>query len=157
MLKRRFSGLTPVFLFVSLLVVACGRAEPTPDQPPGGMMNMAPPADLNTATTRTTDDGHFQITITSQLDPMVINQIHSWIVHVETPDGRPVDGATVTIDGGMPQHMHGFPTAPEVTEALGRGDYRVEGVRFNMGGWWEFKVIVEAGGQTDSVTFNIVL
>ena len=34
----------------------------------------------------------------------------------------------------MPEHNHGFPTAPRVTENLGEGDYLLEGMRFNMGG-----------------------
>jgi hypothetical protein len=33
----------------------------------------------------------------------------------------------------------------------------VEGVKFNMAGWWEMSFDITADGQTDSVTFNIVL
>ena len=91
------------------------------------------------------------------MNPPDINEIHSWTLHVETPDGQAVEGATVSIDGGMPQHNHGFPTSPEVTQDLGEGDYLIEGVRFNMTGWWEMKFAIEAGGQTDTVTFNLVI
>jgi hypothetical protein len=44
-----------------------------------------------------------------------------------------------------------------VTQGLGDGAYRIEGVRFNMGGWWELKVTIAAGGVTDTVTFNLDL
>jgi hypothetical protein len=71
--------------------------------------------------------------------------------------GGAIDGATFTIDGGMPQHGHGLPTRPRVTRALGAGCYEIEGVRFNMGGWWEFKVAIATDRGADTVTFNLDL
>ena len=71
--------------------------------------------------------------------------------------GGPVDDATIQIDGGMPQHGHGLPTRPRVTRALGNGLYEIEGVRFNMGGWWEFKLAINAPSGSDIVTFNLAL
>jgi hypothetical protein len=40
---------------------------------------------------------------------------------------------------------------------LGGGDYLVEGVRFNMAGWWEMKFDIQKDGQADTVTFNVVM
>jgi hypothetical protein len=57
----------------------------------------------------------------------------------------------------MPQHGHGLPTRPRVTRNLGGGVYEIEGVRFNMGGWWEFKLAISAPGGSDRVTFNLAL
>lgn len=71
--------------------------------------------------------------------------------------GMPVEGATISVDGGMPQHGHGLPTTPRVTRALGEGAYQVEGLKFNMGGWWEVKFRIEAAAGVDSVTFNLAL
>jgi hypothetical protein len=58
----------------------------------------------------------------------------------------------------MPQHGHGLPTKPRVTRALGNGDHLVEGMKFNMGGWWvvKFRVASSAAGA-DSVVFNLSL
>jgi hypothetical protein len=80
-------------------------------------------------------------------------------VHVRVVDaaGRPVDGAGMTVDGGMPQHGHGLPTRPRMTGGLGDGRYEIDGVRFNMGGWWEFKLAIRAHAGADSVTFNLDL
>ena len=72
-------------------------------------------------------------------------------------DGRAVEGATLAIDGGMPEHGHGLPTRPRMTRVLGAGAYEVEGVRFNMGGWWEFKVTITSERGADTVTFNLSL
>jgi hypothetical protein len=57
----------------------------------------------------------------------------------------------------MPQHGHGLPTSPQATEYLGDGRYLIEGVRFNMGGWWELKFSISAGQGDDSAVFNVVL
>ncbi len=84
-------------------------------------------------------------------------QMQTVRVTVIDGSGQPVDGATLTINGGMPQHGHGLPTRPRVTRSLGGGTYEIEGVRFNMGGWWEFKIAVSFEGDTDIVTFNLGL
>jgi hypothetical protein len=115
------------------------------------------PNDLNYATSLVSDAGRFRLAYTPQVDEIHVNQIHAWTLHVETPDGRPVENAAITVDGDMPQHGHGLPTRPQVTEYLGNGDYRVEGLKFHMPGWWIVEFDVQAGGETDHVTFNLML
>jgi hypothetical protein len=78
-------------------------------------------------------------------------------VLIEDARGEPIDGATIVVDGGMPQHGHGLPTQPRVTKQMGEGVYEIEGVRFNMGGWWEFKLEIAGAPGTDRVTFNLAL
>lgn len=68
-----------------------------------------------------------------------------------------VERAAIAVDGGMPQHGHGLPTAPRVTRDLGGGAYQVDGLRFNMGGWWELRFRITSLAGTDSVTFNLDL
>jgi len=115
------------------------------------------PAALDTATSRTTDNGLFTVSWRSDTDAVPLNQIHTWTLTVTTPDGAPVENAEISVDGGMPQHGHGLPTSPQVTEYLGNGEYRVEGLRFQMTGWWEVKFNISADGQSDSITFNLTL
>ena len=83
--------------------------------------------------------------------------MHSWTVTVQEADGTPLEEARISVDGGMPQHGHGLPTSPAVTQALGDGQYLIEGMKFNMGGWWEIDLAIEGPQGTDSVTFNLVL
>lgn len=135
-----------------------GEMEDMEDGEMEGMdMNTEVPADLDTSLSRPTEQGVYQVTISSELDPLSLNEIHNWTIHVATPDGTAVTNAEITVDGGMPVHQHGFPTAPQVTENLGNGDYKLEGVKFSMAGWWEMRLDIAADGQSDSVTFNIVL
>ena len=84
-------------------------------------------------------------------------QMQTVRVAIVDGDGRAVEGATLAIDGGMPEHGHGLPTRPRMTRVLGNGGYEVEGVRFNMGGWWEFKVTITSERGADTVTFNLSL
>jgi hypothetical protein len=115
------------------------------------------PADLDTSITRTSEQSKFRGSWASQLEPIYINQIHTWTIHVESPDGRLIENGQITVDGGMPQHGHGLPTQPKVTQYLGQGNYRVEGMKFNMTGWWVVKFHITADGKSDTLQFDLIL
>jgi hypothetical protein len=89
--------------------------------------------------------------------PLRVRQMQSVRVAIVDADGRAVEDAALAIDGGMPEHGHGLPTKPRMTRALSAGTYEVNGVRFNMGGWWEFKVTISSARGIDTVTFNLSL
>ena len=141
--------LKKILMLVALLLVAAGgfvafkMLQPLPDN-------------LDLARSRPSDARHFMVSVTPQDPDFKRNTMHNWIATVTTPDGAPVEGAVLRIDGGMPQHGHGLPTAPQVTTYLGDGQYLIEGVRFNMSGWWEFRLDISAGDTSDSITFNLV-
>ena len=133
-----------------LLMTGCGA-------PAGEPGDNAPAANLDDSTTVTSEKGIFRATYRSDLDPVAINELHAWTLHVETAEGAPVEDATITVQGDMPEHRHGMATQPQVTQHLGGGDYRVEGMRFQMGGWWTVTFAISAGDQQDTVTFNLQL
>lgn len=115
------------------------------------------PSDLDYSTTRASDKGLFNVSYTASTGTVPVNQMHQWTLHVESLDGKPVEGATIDVNGDMPQHGHGLPTSPRVTKYLGNGDYLVEGVKFQMGGWWLMDFTISANGETDAVHFNMML
>ena len=115
------------------------------------------PSDLDLSTTRLSNQGLYRVSYAPRRGPIAINQLHAWTIHVAAPDGQPITDAAITVDGGMPQHGHGLPTQPLVTKHLGNGDYLVEGMKFQMGGWWVVDFTIEAQGQRDTVRFNMVL
>lgn len=122
------------------------------------MLNMSyVPADLDLSTTQASQAKVFRASYTGAEDPLPINKLHSWTLHVETVDGQPVTDAEITVDGDMPQHGHGLPTQPLVTQNLGNGDYLVEGMKFQMGGWWVIDFKISVTGRTDQVSFNLML
>lgn len=115
------------------------------------------PSDLDTSTSRLSDDGLFRVSYIASTGAVPVNQIHQWTLHVETADGQPIDNAEIIVDGDMPQHGHGMPTKPRVTKNLGNGDYLIEGMKFQMGGWWLIDFTITANGVTDAVHFNMML
>jgi len=121
------------------------------------MGNQPAPASLDMSTTHLSDNGLLRVSWTSDPASLPLNQIHTWTIHVETADGQPVEAAEISVDGGMPQHGHGLPTNPQVTQNLGNGDYLVEGMKFQMPGWWEVRFHIVAGAQSDTITFNLTL
>lgn len=115
------------------------------------------PSNLDYSTTRLSDKALFKVSYTASTGTIPVNQMHQWTLHVETANGQPVEGATINVDGDMPQHGHGLPTRPQVTKYLGNGDYLVDGMKFQMGGWWLMDFTITANGQTDAVHFNMML
>ncbi|MDC1436783.1 FixH family protein [Gammaproteobacteria bacterium] len=94
--------------------------------------------------------GSYIVSYSSKVTPIPINQIHQWILHIETADGEPVSDANLELQGGMPLHDHGLPTNPLATEYLGEGNYLIEGVRFHMMGDWEITLEISQGNITDT-------
>lgn len=123
----------------------------------GHMTFSRAPADVDYSRTRTSEAGIYRGTIRPQSDPIPQGRLHTWTLHLETASGTPVDSASIAVDGGMPQHGHGLPTKPVVTRHAGNGDHIVEGMKFNMGGWWVVKFRVSSSAGTDSLVFNIKL
>ena len=117
-----------------------------------------PPPNLNVSRTRVSAQGLYRGTYTPGLDPITIDKLHSWTLHLETADGRPVETATISVHGDMPGHGHGLPTKPIVAPHGGHGDYLVEGMKFQMPGWWYVTFDITAGGkQQDTLRFDFVL
>ncbi len=105
----------------------------------------------------TSQRGMFVVSYQSGLEPIQINKLHAWLIHIENAAGEPVVGATVEATGGMPVHNHGLPTRPRVTAELGGGDYQLDGMRFHMAGQWEITLSINADGNTDTVVIELTL
>jgi YtkA-like protein len=150
------SGLVLVFaIFMGVRLV---RRQNVPSQTnPSTTRPRDVPADLDYSSQRASDKGFFNVSYTVSTGTVPVNQIHQWTLHVESADGKPVENATITVNGDMPQHGHGLPTSPRVTKYLGNGDYLVDGMKFQMVGWWMMDFIITANNETDAVHFNMML
>ena len=122
-----------------------------------GCMHMSAPSNLDYSRTRSSEHGIYRAAIKPDGDSIPQGKLQKWTLHLDAASGAPVSAARVAVDGGMPQHGHGLPTRPRVTRNLGDGRYEIEGVRFNMGGWWEFKLAIAGSRGADTVTFNLAL
>ncbi len=137
-------GVIKAIFFALCVYTAFTGAQASPEQPA-------------TEASRLSDEQHFAVRFTSHLDPIAINTMHAWMLHIQDRSGKPVTDATVEVEGGMPDHDHGLPTRPRVTQNLGGGDYLLEGMKFHMGGWWQVTLVIRQGEISDRVTFDLNL
>jgi YtkA-like len=151
--KQR-NGVVSVSLVAVLALTAatgCGHMMTMlhggPDRPPASEFGLGP---------RTSGHGLYSVTLEPD-QPLAKRKLQKVRVLVRTIEGEAVEGAEMAVDGGMPQHGHGLPTKPRMTKRLGEGRYEIEGVRFNMGGWWEFRLSITGAAGADRVTFNLAL
>ena len=86
-----------------------------------------------------------------------LNRIHKWRLLVSDLSGRPIDNAAIEVVGHMPGHVHGLPTQPAITGQVAPGVYRVDGMKFQMNGWWVIQFNVDHNGQKDFVRYNLLL
>lgn len=97
------------------------------------------------------------VSMYSELQPLTINQMHSWVIEVQDTQGEPINDVEILVQGGMPLHNHGLATSPQVTGPLGEGRYQLQGMRFHMNGDWQLRLQIEHDGATYRTTFNLTL
>ena len=115
------------------------------------------PDDLDLSMARASKEGLYRAALSPEAMPIKVGQMHAWTVTLQTADGAPLTKAAFAINGGMPQHGHGLPTTPQITKNLGDGRYLIEGVKFNMGGWWTFEIAIDGSAGADVVIFNLIV
>ena len=135
---------------LALLVgsAAAGSTPPTP--------NTVESPTAPGATARWSTKHLFEVSYLSTPSPVPLLQVHSWTVTIVDASGQPVNGATITVAGGMPAHAHGLPTTPQV-RSLGAGRYLIEGLKFHMPGAWVVGLRIKAGALVDAVNFDLQL
>ncbi|TIS90554.1 FixH family protein [Mesorhizobium sp.] len=111
----------------------------------------------DTSRSKTTANGLFVASFEPERGVIRQGELQSWLLTLKTVAGAPVEGAAITISGGMPQHSHGLPTSPQATNYLGDGRYRIGGLKFTMSGWWQLRFAISAAAGSDTVVFNVVL
>lgn len=133
-----------MILACALAAAACaqGGPEPAPAVPALGELAL-------------TEGGLYRASIRPRDGRIPLNTMHVWIFHVETLSGEPVMPIRLAVTGGMPQHQHGFATEPRVTEALGNGDFLVDGVKFHMTGDWLFRFELVGPAGPDVAVFHV--
>ena len=117
-------------LFLSLFLTSTVRANEAPD-----------------ITVKTANG--WIIHVHSDISPLRINEMHSWQIKVLDSKSEPVTNASISVEGGMPDHDHGLATRPRVTSEITPGTYLLQGVRFHMPGKWECKFVITAGTRQE--------
>jgi hypothetical protein len=141
-MKNKQIATALVVVFALFTVTACAT------RPPAKQFGLGP---------RVSARNLYTATIDTPAQPLQPRRMMKLSVSIRDAAGNPVDGARIEVDGGMPQHGHGLPTKPRVTRSLGDGRYELDGLRFNMGGWWVLHLAIESSAGADRITFNFDL
>jgi hypothetical protein len=105
----------------------------------------------------TSERGFFVINLKPLSDKISVGKFQDWELRVQDANGSDVHPARIALAGGMVAHGHGLPTQPQVTEYLGDGRYRIEGMKFNMMGDWVLVISIVTPTEQDRVNLNISL
>ncbi|MEZ5449461.1 MAG: hypothetical protein R3E89_10905 [Thiolinea sp.] len=71
--------------------------------------------------------------------------------------GRGFIPVQASIEGGMPLHGHGLPTAPVLSALEQPGHYRIDGLKYNMPGAWLLGFQVNGPQGEDRLVFDFVI
>ena len=85
----------------------------------------------------------FTFEATVDPNPAIVGR-NTMVFTVKDKNGNPVAGATLAVDPEMPQHGHGSPEVPVLTE-VGNGQYRAFPIALVMVGRWEINVTASQG------------
>lgn len=105
----------------------------------------------------TSRNGGYRVTLEPVRKPVEIGVTGPWLATLRNGEGKLVPGCSLALEGWMPAHGHGLPTAPRMTREIEPGVYWFEGVRLSMPGAWELTIAIQGCGASDAVRFPLEL
>ncbi len=99
----------------------------------------------------------FHIIATPVVESLDINRMHKWRIILTDRQGKAVSGASIEIEGGMPEHDHGLATNPRMTAERAPGEYLIEGMKFHMNGHWEIVLSIRTPAAREVVKFDLTI
>lgn len=103
--------------------------------------------------TQTSSQGLFKVQLMCKHEPSV-GPFQDCQLALENGQGQAITDAKISMDGGMPSHGHGLPTAPVVSALDGQGHYRIDGLQYNMPGAWLLGFMIQTTAGQDKVVFS---
>lgn len=97
------------------------------------------------------------VTIVDAMPAMPDRGDNTWTVRIADAAGTPEESMVVSLRPWMPDHGHGSPVEPVITD-LGGGEYRIESLNLFMPGLWQITFTLETpAGAADEVMFSICI
>ncbi len=105
-------------------------------------------------TVQLSEQKYYETTIECQAVPVTGSFQSCWLM-LKYLD-KYIDNAKVFLNGGMPEHHHGLPTAPVVSWSKESNAYIIEGLKFSMPGNWVLNFYIAAKDlPKDQTTISI--
>lgn len=83
-------------------------------------------------------------------------ELEVWLAPADAPDER-ITNAELVVSAWMPGHGHGMNTKPKAVADAPTGTYRVKGMLFHMGGFWQLFFDVVRDGSAERAEFELNL
>ena len=134
----------------ALALAACGGSSISPD---AGVVNCQNDPRVSTYAanmTVTSKAGTMKMALVSDPAPPARGN-DTWSLHVTNSSGTALPGLALSVSTLMPDHGHGSPTIPTITDK-GGGDYTVTPLYLFMPGVWHIWFFT-AAAPTDTVDF----
>lgn len=138
-------------LSLALALAACGGGSSSPDA--GDVVNCQTDSRVLTYAanmTVTSKAGTMKMALVSDPAPPARGN-DTWSLHVTNSSGTALPGLALSVSTLMPDHGHGSPTIPTITDK-GGGDYTVTPLYLFMPGVWHIWFFT-AAAPTDTVDF----
>ena len=82
-----------------------------------------------------------------------VGDFQNCTLKLQSTQALPSDLA-IGVDGGMPAHGHGLPTAPKVVATDKAGEYRIEGLKYSMTGEWLLGFMLQSKTLNDKIVYK---
>jgi cytochrome c peroxidase len=114
----------------------------------------------NAATTtwqrqQVSSSGQYQATLTCATAPAVAI-FQECSLQLRSEQALPPD-LTLAVDGGMPSHGHGLPTAPQAIPTDKAGEFRIDGLKYSMTGEWVLGFWLHSAAGQDKIVFQFTI
>jgi hypothetical protein len=143
-------GLLPLVALSAMLTLA-----PTLHRPSAVTAPLVSDGAITSLGRRPSHEGLYSAEVT-RTTPLAVGTGAAWTIHLATRNGRRVAHASITASVWAPDTGERVPRRPAV-RYVGGGDYRVDGIAFPHGGWWNIALTINARAGADSLAFNVVL
>ena len=101
------------------------------------------------------ESGLFSATLSCDLVRPVLNVFQACDVHVAPTAAETPEIDNIAVDARVPGLGRVMPTAPRARRTKSNGDYRIEGLKFDMAGRWRLALDIGAGARHDRLAFDI--
>lgn len=147
-------------LFVAAAVALLAACTSTPTDEPRPPQQVEAPVVTDDFRTTTSRGGDYVLGWRpAALEAVPVNdyfELDVWIASAAAPTER-IGDARLVVSAWMPDHGHGMVTKPEATFDAATCTYRVKGMLFHMGGFWQLFFDVVRGGSADRAEFELEL
>jgi len=138
-----------------LLASACTSSVATPAPPPAFCASDPRVQAFQLGLQSACVGGLCRVRVVEATPASVVQGLNDWTLVLEDPEGKPIDGATLSIKPTMPDHGHGSPTITQIAP-LGGGRYRATGINLAMRGVWIVPVVA-SGPVNDQASFILCI